>query len=250
MECVPNFSEGRDLGTVEKIVLSIANVKGAAVLDLTSDFDHHRTVITFAGSPGAVEGAAFQAVAAAVRNIDLRAHAGVHPRLGVADVVPFVPVRGITLTECVGMAERLALEIWMRLKVPVYLYGAAARRPECRRLENIRKFASSLPPDVGDGRHATAGAVVVGARPFLIAWNIQLATADITIARRIAREIRESSGGLPCVKAMGLELLSRGSTQVSINLTDFERTPLHIVFDMVKRRAEASGMILMMMRSR
>ncbi len=244
MECVPNFSEGRDSGTVDEIVLSIANVGGAAFLDRTSDFDHHRTVITFAGSPGTVEEAAFQAVAAAVRCIDLREHAGVHPRIGVADVVPFVPVRGISLAECAGMAERLALKIWTRLQVPVYLYEAAARRPECRRLENIRKFASSLPPDVGEGRHATAGAVVVGARPFLIAWNIQLATADITIARRIAREIRESSGGLQCVKAMGLELVSRGITQVAINLTDFERTPLHMVFEMVKRRAEASGVHL------
>ncbi len=241
VECVPNFSEGRDSKTIDAIVEAISKVPGAAVLDRSSDFDHHRSVITFAGSPAAVEHAAFQAVEAAVRRIDLRAHSGVHPRVGVADVVPFVPVRGITLSECAAMAGRLAIEIWKGLRVPVYLYGEAARRPECARLEKIRQQVGSLVPDVGAGRHDTAGAVVVGARPFLIAWNIQLATTEVAIASRVARAIRESSGGLPCVKALGFQLLSRGVSQVSINLTDFERTPLHVVFNEVKKHALALG---------
>ena len=179
---------------------------------------------------------------AAVALIDLTRHAGVHPRLGAADVVPFVPLEGITLDDCAAIAHDTGERIWRDLRVPVYLYEAAARRQECVRLEDVRKKAlAGLPPDIGDTLHPTAGCCVVGARGFLIAWNIILDTPDIAVARLIAREIRESSGGLPAVKALGLALPSRSRVQVSINLTDFRRTPLHVVFDAVVSRARKRG---------
>jgi glutamate formiminotransferase len=242
VECVPNFSEGRDPVIVSAIARAVAVVPGVVLLDTTSDQDHNRSVLTFAGEPGAVVEAAFEAVREAAAKIDMSRHAGVHPRIGAADVVPLVPVRDTTLEDCAALARALGKRIQGDLGVPVYLYEAAALREECRRLENVRRLApAGLAPDYGTGRHPTAGASVVGARKFLVAWNINLRTRDLAFARQIAREIRESSGGLPAVKSIGLPLESRGEVQVSINLVDFERTPLYVVFDAVKERCEAKG---------
>jgi glutamate formiminotransferase len=227
---------------VASIGRAVSSVPGVSLLDMTSDPDHNRSVLTFAGAPVAVAEAAFEAVRAAAEKIDLGRHAGVHPRLGAADVIPLVPVEGATLEQCAALARTLGERIWKELRVPVYLYEAAALRPECQRLENVRRLApDGLAPDFGTGRHPTAGASVVGARKFLIAWNINLRTANLRAAREIAREIRESSGGLPAVKAIGLPLESRGQVQVSVNLVDFERTPLYAVFDAVKQRCDSKG---------
>jgi glutamate formiminotransferase len=243
IECVPNFSEGRDRTAVSAIEQAVSNVAGALLLDSTSDVDHNRTVLTFVGEPKAVAAAALAAVGTAVERIDLSKHQGVHPRLGAADVVPFVPVEGATLEDCAVLARETGERIWSELLVPVYLYEAAARRPECARLENVRKGAAAgvLAPDIGDARHPTAGYCVVGARGFLVAWNVILDTEDLGVARVIAREIRESGGGLRAVKALGLPLPSRSKVQVSINLTDFQRTPLHVVFDAVVARSGERG---------
>lgn len=242
IESVPNFSEGRDPVIVAAIARAVSAAPGVTLLDTTSDQDHNRSVLTFAGGPQAVADAAFLGVREAVAKIDLSRHAGVHPRLGAADVIPLVPVEGTTLEDCAILARKLGARIWEELRVPVYLYEAAAQRPECKRLENVRKLApAGLAPDFGTGRHPTAGASVVGARKFLIAWNINLRTTDVAVAREIARSIRESSGGLPAVKSIGLPLESRGQVQVSINLVDFERTPLFVVFDAVKQRCDARG---------
>ena len=253
VECVPNFSEGRDARKVGAIVDAIRSTRGVALLAQERDEDHNRSVVTFAGAPEAVFEGALAGVAKAVELIDLTAQRGVHPRIGAADVVPFVPVEGITLEECAQLAWRAGEEIWRRLRVPVYFYEAAARWPERANLENVRRgqfeglreavrVEPGRRPDVGDAElHPTAGASVVGARKFLIAYNINLNTPDLEIARRIARSIRASSGGLPCVKAMGVMLASRHLAQVSMNLTDFERTPLHVVFEAVKREAAQYG---------
>src|ERR1019366_3697334 len=217
IESVPNFSEGRDPVVVAGIARAVASIPGASLLDTTSDSDHNRSVLTFAGSPEAVAAAAFAAVRAAVQSIDISRHAGVHPRIGAADVVPLVPVNGVTLEDCAELARKLGRRIWEELRVPVFMYEAAALRAECRRLENVRRLApAGHAPDFGTGRHPTAGASVVGARKFLIAWNINLRTTDVSVARAIAKEIRESSGGLPAVKSIGLPLESRGEVQVSI----------------------------------
>ena len=236
VECVPNFSEGRNMAVVDRIA---AAVPSRLFLNRTSDPDHNRSVLTIVGSPEAVAEAAFEAVRTAVECIDLRIHSGVHPRLGVADVLPFVPVSGAGMEDCVRLAHETGHRIWRELGVPVFFYEAAALRPECARLESVRRM--ELAPDLGHGAHATAGYCVVGARKFLIAWNIVLATADIGIARRIASAIRESSGGLPAVKALGLSLASQGRVQVSMNLVDFKRTPMGLVFDAVESLAKETG---------
>ena len=243
IECVPNFSEGRDRVVVAALERSVTGVAGVMLLDSTSDVDHNRTVLTFAGEPRAVADAALAVVATAVARIDLTKHTGVPPRLGAADVVPFVPIEGSTLAECAALAREAGERIWRELHVPVYLYEAAALRPECVRLEKVRKGARAgiLAPDIGDHSHPTAGWCVVGAREFLVAWNIILDTDDLAAAQDIAREIRESNGGLPAVKALGLPLLSRANVQVSINLVDFHRTPLHVVFDAVCRLCGRRG---------
>lgn len=253
VECVPNFSEGRDEGKVRAIAQAIASVHGAVVLDLEMDSDHHRSVITFVAPPETAVEAAVAGAAKAVELIDLRQHRGAHPRIGALDVLPFVPLSGVTLEECVRLAERAAAELWSRLRIPCYLYEAAARRPERVQLENIRRGQFEAlreeigtnpdrAPDTGDPViHPTAGATVVGARKFLIAYNINLRTPDVEIARRIAKAIRFSSGGFRHVKAMGVDLASRGLAQVSMNLTDFESTPVHRVFEAVKREAERYG---------
>lgn len=253
VECVPNFSEGRDTAVVARIAEAVASVPGAAVLDQTSDSDHNRSVITFAGAPDAVAEAAFRAIRRAVELIDLSRHGGVHPRIGAADVVPLVPVAGVTLEFCAQLATQLGERVWRELHVPVYLYEAAARRPERRNLANIRRgrfetlreavrHDPERMPDFGEAAlHPTAGACVIGARKFLIAFNINLDTEDVEIARRIARKIRASSSGLLAVKALGLLLGSRGQAQVSINLTNFEVTPLCAVVDAVRAEAESCG---------
>jgi glutamate formiminotransferase len=253
VECVPNFSEGRDIAKIDAIARSVAAVPEVALLDRESDADHNRSVLTFVGPPDAVAEAALRAVETAAALIDLTRHQGAHPRIGATDVVPFIPIEGVTLADCVSLAERVGHQIWNRLRIPVYFYEAAAKRPERVNLENIRRgqfeaLLAEMPallerrPDVGEAAcHPTAGAVVVGARKFLIAYNINLGTADVAIAKRIAKTIRFSSGGFPCVKAMGVPLASRNLAQVSMNLTDFEQTPMHVVFEAVRQEAERYG---------
>jgi glutamate formiminotransferase len=255
IECVPNFSEGRDAAKVDALVAVMSGVAGVFVLDREMDADHNRCVITLAGEPDAVAEAALLGVGKALELIDLTQHAGAHPRLGATDVVPFVPVEGVTIEDCVALARRVGKEIWQRYRIPVYFYEAAATRPDRTNLENIRrgqfeglreevKRNYDRAPDFGDHKlHPTAGATVVGARKFLIAYNVNLNTSDLGIANKIAKAIRFSSGGLRYVKSMGVELKARNLAQVSINLTDFEQTPMHRVYEMVKREAERHGVM-------
>lgn len=240
IECVPNFSEGRDPAVIDALAAAIRSVDEVRLLDTTSDPDHNRSVFTFIGPPEPVAEAAFRAVRVAAERIDLTRHSGVHPRLGAADVVPFVPISETTLADCAALAHRTGHRIWNELHVPVYFYEAAALRPECVRLENVRKRL--VPPDLGATPHPTAGVAVVGARRFLVAWNINLESTDLEAARAIARAIRQSSGGLPAVKALGLPLASRHQVQVSINLVDFEQTPLYVVFDAVAKLCAGRGL--------
>jgi glutamate formiminotransferase/formiminotetrahydrofolate cyclodeaminase len=253
VECVPNFSEGRDASKVDAIVSAMREVPGVILLDRESDSDHNRSVVTLAGEPEAVGEAALRGVGKAAELIDLTKHSGAHPRMGATDVVPFIPIEGLTIEDCVALAKKVGREIWERFRIPVYFYEAAAQRPERTNLENIRKgqfegLLAEVPrnpdraPDIGEQRlHPTAGATVVGARKFLIAYNINLNTSEVSIANRIAKNIRFSNGGLRYVKAMGVDLRGRNLAQVSINMTDFEQTPIHRVFEMVKREAERYG---------
>jgi glutamate formiminotransferase/formiminotetrahydrofolate cyclodeaminase len=253
VECVPNFSEGRDLSKVDAIVAAMREIPGVYLLDRESDSDHNRSVVTLAGEPEAVAEAALRGVGKAAELIDLAKHSGAHPRMGATDVVPFIPIEGVTIEDCVALAKKVGREIWDRFRIPVYFYEAAAQRPDRANLENIRKgqfegLREEVPrnivraPDIGEQRlHPTAGATVVGARKFLIAYNINLNTSDVGIASRISKNIRFSNGGLRYVKAMGVDLRGRNLAQVSINLTDFEQTPIHRVFEMVKREAERYG---------
>jgi len=252
VECVPNFSEGREVGTIDAIV-EVVRSAGGVVLDRTSDTDHNRSVVTFAAPAGVVGEAAFRAVQQAVESIDLRTHTGEHPRIGAADVVPFVPIAGVTLEDCVRIAHYTGRRIWEQLHVPVYFYEAAALRPQCRNLADIRRGnweglreevlqkPDRRPDFGGPALHPSAGAVVVGARKFLIAFNVNLATSDLAIARRIARTVRESSDGLPAVKAMGVMLASQNLAQVSMNLTDFEQTSIYAAFQAVSTQASREG---------
>lgn len=241
IECVPNFSEGRNPRTIAALADAARSAPGAALLDVNSDIDHNRTVLTIAGTPEAVAESVFRAVTAACERIQLPEHEGVHPRIGAADVIPFVPIAGATLADCARLARQTGERIWNELALPVFLYEAAARSPDRTRLETLRSRSFAGEPDFGAGRHATAGAAIVGARKFLIAWNVNLLSEDLGAAREIARAIRESAGGLACVKALGLELKSRGQTQVSVNLTDFEETPLHVVFEAIAAEAARRG---------
>jgi glutamate formiminotransferase / formiminotetrahydrofolate cyclodeaminase len=250
VECVPNFSEGRDPTKVDAIVDAM-KMPGVYLLDREMDSDHNRSVITLVGEREAIQEAAIRGVGKAGELIDLNVHAGAHPRMGAADVVPFIPIDGVTLEDCVLMANHVGEEIWKRYQIPVYLYEAAARIPERQGLENIRRGQfegiraeittnPARRPDIGEPRvHPTAGATVVGARKFLIAYNVYLNTADVDIAKKVAKAVRFSSGGLRFVKAAGF--LVRGQAQVSMNLTDFEQTPIHRVFEMVKREAARYG---------
>src|SRR5437660_2517151 len=257
VECVPNFSEGRDAAKVEAIIQALVAGPEVYLLDQKMDADHNRSVITLVGTRESIGEAALRGIGRAAELIDLNHHRGAHPRLGATDVVPFVPVSGVTLEDCIHIAEWVAEEAWRRFRIPTYLYEAAARKAERRNLENIRRGQfegvreevltnpERLPdfgPRFGEGGlHPTAGATVVGARKFLIAYNINLNTPDAGLAKSIARKIRASSGGLPCVKAMGVDLRARSLAQVSINLTDFETTPVGAVFDAVTREAAACG---------
>lgn len=250
IECVPNFSAGRDRRIVEALVETVAAVNGIAVLDHTADADHDRSVITFAGPPEAVQEAAIRSVELAAARIDLTRQQGVHPRIGAADVIPFVPLTGATLEDCVQIAHAAGREIWRRVQVPVYFYEAAALSAGRSNLADIRKGGfetlrhrtDTFPPDVGGpSLHPTAGASVVGARKFLVAYNINLASNDLHLAKRIARKIRASSGGFPAVKALGLALASRGIVQVSMNLTDYEQTGIDQVYAAVAEEAEVLG---------
>jgi len=253
IECVPNFSEGRDAAKIDALVAAMQSVEGVYVLDRESDADHNRCVITLAGEPEPVAEAALRGVGKALELIDLTQHSGAHPRLGATDVVPFIPVDGLSIEDCVALAKRVGAEIWNRHKIPVYFYEAAATRAERVNLENIRKGQfeglreeilknPGRAPDIGEPRlHPTAGAVVVGARKFLIAYNINLNTPDVGIANKIAKAIRFSSGGLRYVKSMGVDLRARHVAQVSINMTDYEQTPLHRVFEMVRSEAARYG---------
>src|ERR1700736_2418845 len=253
VECVPNFSEGRDTSKIDAIIAAMRQGAGVFLLDRESDADHNRSVVTLAGEPEAVAEAVLRGVGKAAELSDLTKHAGAHPRMGGTDVVPFIPIEGVTIEDCVVLAKKVGREIWERYRIPVYFYEAAAQRPERVNLENIRKGQfegvrdevlknPDRAPDVGEPRlHPTAGATVVGARKFLIAYNVNLNTPDLEIAKKIAKAIRFSSGGLRYVKAMGVDLRARGLAQVSINLTDFEQTPLHRVFEMVKCEAEFNG---------
>lgn len=238
IECVPNFSEGHDAEKMRAIVEAIASA-GVLLLGWESDVDHNRSVVTFAGEAAAVLEGAVRGAGCAAELIDLNLHGGVHPRVGVADVIPFVPLENSTMEECVRIAHRAGDQIWRLFGVPVYFYEAAARIPERRRLENVRRRGfDGRPPDIGDiAAHPKAGASVVGARGFLIAFNVNLETTDAAVAQAIARNIRESSGGFRFVKAMGRYLPSHGCAQVSMNLTNFAETPLDRVYEAIAAQA-------------
>ncbi|MGQ9458735.1 MAG: glutamate formimidoyltransferase [Anaerolineae bacterium] len=250
VECVPNFSEGRRLDVVQEIVEAIRSVPGVHVLDVESNADHNRSVVTFVGEPEAVLEGAFQGIARAAALIRMEEHRGAHPRMGAADVVPFVPVRGVRMEECVDLARRLGERVGRELGIPVYLYEEAATRPDRRNLadvrrgeyEGLREAIRTDPdraPDFGPAEMGPAGATAIGARPPLIAFNVYLRTDDVRVAQAIARAVRHSSGGLRYVKALGL--LVEGQAQVSMNLTDFRRTPLARVMEMVRREAARYG---------
>ena len=252
VECVPNFSEGCDPKKVDAIVAAM-RMDGVYLLDREMDADHNRCVITLVGEREAIQEAAIRGVGKAAELIDLNVHKGAHPRMGAADVVPFIPIDGVTIEDCVAMARHVGEEIWKRYQIPVYLYEAAAATPERQNLENIRRGQfegiraeiatnAARKPDFGEARvHPTAGATVVGARKFLIAYNVFLNTPDVDIAKKIAKAVRFSSGGMRFVKGAGF--LVRGLAQVSMNLTDFEQTPVHRVFEAVKREASRYGVM-------
>jgi glutamate formiminotransferase len=253
IECVPNFSEGQNAAVMDAIVAVITAVPGVLLLHRTSDPDHNRSVITFAGPEEVVLEAAVRAAIQAAATIDLTRHKGVHPRLGALDVLPFVPLGDTTLSTCVDIAHRAGERIWREAGVPVYFYEAAARQPARLRLEDVRRgqfegireevlLDETRQPDLGGPTlHPTAGAVIVGARKFLIAFNVNLHTADLSVAKDIARAIRTSSGGFPALKSLGFALPSRGQVQVSMNLTDFDQTPLHVAYEAVARLAAERG---------
>src|SRR5262249_55338498 len=250
VECVPNFSEGRDKAVVDAIVDAM-KIPGVSLLDREMDSDHNRCVITIVGDREAIAEAAIRGVGKAAELIDLTRHQGAHPRIGAADVIPFIPIEGVSIEDCVAIARRVGEEIWTRFQIPVYLYESAATNPDRQNLENIRrgqfeglrddiKVNAARKPDFGHAQlHPTAGATVVGARKALIAYNVFLNTTDVEIAKKIAKAVRYSSGGLRYVKGAGFEV--RGLAQVSMNLTDFEQTPIARVFEFVKREAARYG---------
>jgi glutamate formiminotransferase len=246
VECVPNFSEGRDARRVETIVAAM-RVEGVHLLDWSMDADHNRSVVTVAGGPSAVVESAVRGAGKAAELIDLTRQEGLHPRIGAADVIPFVPISGVKLEQCVLLARQAGLEIWRRFGVPVYFYEAAAARPDRANLEDVRrgqfeglrdavrKEAARRPDLGGPGLHPTAGACAVGARKFLVDYNIYFDSTDVAMVRAIAREIRASSGGLKGVKALGV--LAHGRAELTMNITDFKATPLSLVYSTVSRLA-------------
>jgi glutamate formiminotransferase/formiminotetrahydrofolate cyclodeaminase len=251
VECVPNFSEGRDQGILNLLRETLTQVSGVRLLDVQSDGDHNRSVFTFVAPPDAAVQAAFLAVKRASELIDLRTHKGEHPRMGATDVVPFVPVQDCTLEDCVALARKLGERVGAELGIPVFLYGKAASRPDRERLPDVRKGEfeglrdligkdSARDPDFGPKRiHPSAGATAVGARPFLVAYNVYLKGGELALAKAIAKQVRASSGGLPAVQAMGI--MVGGEPQVSMNLLDIDTTPIHVAFDAVQAAARAAG---------
>jgi glutamate formiminotransferase len=253
VECIPNFSEGRRTEIIDQIVAAIRSVPEAVLLDRESDPNHNRSVVTFVAPPDRVVEAAVAGARKAAELIDLNKHSGEHPRMGSTDVIPFVPISGVSMDDCIALARNCGERLWSELSIPVYLYEKAATRPERENLATVRKgqfegirdeIASSEArrPDFGEPRvHATAGVTAVGARPPLIAYNVNLGTADVQIANKIAKAVRHQSGGFRYVKALGFELKDRGIVQVSMNMVNFEGTPLFRVFELIKREAERYG---------
>ena len=250
VECVPNFSEGRSPERIRSIAEAIAGVPSACVLDTHIDPDHNRSVITFVAEPERVVEAAVNAVRRAAELIDMRVHQGEHPRLGATDVLPFVPIRGVTMDDCVRLAHEAGAAIARELSIPVYFYERAARRPERVNLEDVRRGALELlreqittrVPDEGLAQvHDSAGAIAVGARPILIAFNVILRSEDVALARQTARTIRARNGGLPFVKALGFRLQTRGLVQVSMNLVNYKVTGMTAVYDAIAREADRLG---------
>ena len=257
VECIPNFSEGRRVGVVEEIERALSIVDGIRILDRHMDPDHNRSVLTLAGHPGSLAESIVAGVRVASERIDLRLHEGEHPRTGATDVIPLVPLRNISMEACALLAGEVAARIAEELELPVYLYGSAARRSNRKNLEQIRKIGferlaqeialrADLRPDFGPLRvHPSAGATFVGARPILIAFNVNLDSDDLNFARKIASSIRESGGGLPGVKALGLFMNRTHSVQVSMNLTDYERTGIGTAYEAVRRIAEDAGISIL-----
>jgi glutamate formiminotransferase len=254
VESVPNYSEGRRLDVVDRLAAAVAATPGAYLLDRTSDASHNRSVLTMAGEAPAIEMALEASIEVALEAIDMERHAGEHPRIGAVDVIPFVPLTGTTIEECVALARAFGARVADRFELPVYLYARAATRPDRVRLADVRRGgyegvrdeialqAADRAPDFGPLRtHPRGGAVAVGARPFLIAWNVNLDTNDIEIAKRIARQVRESGGGLPAVQGNGFMIEELDAAQVSMNLLDFETTPMWRVFDEVAELAAEEG---------
>lgn len=253
VECIPNFSEGRRKDVVEAIVEAVRSVSGVTLLDYSSDYDHNRSVLTFIGEPQKVADAAFAAASKAAELIDMEKHTGEHPRIGATDVIPFVPLKNMTMEECIALAKQVAQRMGEELKIPTYLYEHAAQTPERKNLANVRKGQyeglkelietdAARKPDFGPAHmHHSAGATAVGARNFLIAYNINLATDNIEIAKKIAKAVRGSNGGFVNVKAMGVMLEERNVAQVSMNLVNFIDTPIQRAFDFVKNEAERYG---------
>jgi glutamate formiminotransferase len=252
IECIPNFSEGKRQDIIEQVANAARGVQGVRLLDVSSNADHNRTVLTFVGPPQAVAEAAFATTAQAVKLVNMEEHKGEHPRIGAMDVVPFVPLAGMTMEEAVALANQVGKRIAEELGVPVYLYSAAATTPARKRLPDVRKGeyeglkeSIAMPerkPDYGEPRmHPTAGATAVGARPPLIAFNVNLGTTELGIARNIAKGLRESSGGLVNVQAMGVDLAEQGIVQVSMNLLDYTKTPIHRAYELVRVEAERYG---------
>lgn len=252
MECVPNFSEGRDLGKIEKIIEPFRARQGVRLLDYSNDEDHNRLVVTVVGEPEALKAALLEAVGQAVALIDLNLHSGQHPRMGAVDVIPFIPIKGCTMDEAIALSKEVGEQIATLYQVPVFLYEKSATAPHRENLAAVRKgefegMAEKIKltewqPDFGPAeRHPTAGTVAVGARMPLVAYNVNLGTADLNIASDIARKIRFIGGGLRYCKAMGVELKERGIVQVSINMTDYTRTALYRAFELVKIEARRYG---------
>lgn len=252
VECVPNFSEGRDKAKMERIVDCFRGVDGVRLLDYSNDISHNRMVVTAVGTPEAMKQAVVNAIGTAVLEIDLNQHRGEHPRMGTADVVPFIPIRNMSMAETVLLAKDVAAEVSQALDLPVYLYEKAATAPHRENLADVRKgqfegLTAKMQnplwkPDFGPSKpHPTAGATIIGARNFLIAWNVNLNTDNLDLAKAIARKIRFSNGGFPCVKALGIYLADKGQAQVSMNLTDFTQTSMRQVFDCIREEAGARG---------
>lgn len=257
IECVPNFSEGRRQDVIDEIVGCFKGKRGVYLLDHRADEDHNRLVISLVGVPAPIQEALIEAAKVALKHIDMNTHQGAHPRIGAVDVVPFTPIKGITMEECIKLAHDFGERYYKETGIPVYFYEDAALRPERKRLEVIRKGqyevlkneAKTNPdrkPDVGEASlHPTAGATVIGARKFLVAFNVNLATDNVEIAKAIAKTVRASSGGFCCVKGIGLALEERGITQVSMNLVDYEKNSLYRVLEMIRMEAKRWGVSVM-----